>query len=877
MQGALASVAIAQAGAAYADARPAAPIAFDVHDGNLGAALMTYAGQANVQVVLGGADLQGISARPVKGRYGRREALQMLLGKAPVSIEWINDTTLAVRLVKPRKQATAFVADRPPEPAAAVPDDRNAELQPIVVTARKRGEDLQTTPVAVSAVSAAQLERQNIGRIDDLPQAVPSLNIHQQPSYTGVVQISLRGIGNSEIVLSNDSPVALYYDGVYLGHAVGGLLGMTDLQRVEVLRGPQGTLNGRNATAGSISLVSKRPSDVFGVEQKLSYGTYDNFVSRTTIDTGQIGETGFSARLTYKYQSRTGVIDDTLVSSAKDPGAINANAVILAVHGNVTPAVEVDYHFDYDAEHDVPMNLQIISATPLFVSYFGASAANGGAPFDYEGKTIAPSLVTVSPKRLGAVQLKYWGDAPLRLEGHNLTLTANLGDDLKLKSITGRRRMFQQAYSALGSYGQLRAPAGLNAVGSTIRDVDISVIPTTIYHQDQWSEELQLGGSIGRVQFVSGLYYFNEHFSQTYGTTVGATATRPVTATSGAYITGVSFLTYGGRSSSQAAYAQVSYTPPGLGDKLELTAGARYTQDVRTLNQTQPTSQVNLARNLKAKFNNFSGEGSLKYQWTPHAMTYLRIAQAYKAGGFNPRDNLNLSGFGPEHLISYEAGFKTEFLDRRLRLNGDVYHSNDRDLQVNQTFQNTPAHPCPFSSCTVVVNAGKAVYDGIELEATALPAAGWQMNGMLGYVRPRYRSFFIDPVTDIAGRPGVHFTNASKLTAGALVQYTFAPTPVGDLSVQASWDYHSKRYFDVYDAMSPNHASIEAPGFHNLSAQILLTNIPLKAFGGQYELKLYAKNLLGDYPVTQGYELGAYGSKGFGPGRTFGVDMTGRF
>ena len=759
-----------------------------------------------------------------------------------------------------------------PSAAVAAEADPGTELESIIVTARKRGEDLQTTPVAVSALTSELLERKNIGRIDELSQLAPSLNISEMPSYSGVAAVYLRGIGTPNLSLSEESPISIYFDGVPLTHNVGGLLGVTDLERVEVLRGPQGTLNGRNSTGGSLSLFSKLPAQEFGVEQKLSYGTYRDFVSRTSVDFGQLGNTGLTARLTYKYQSRGGVMNNTLVSRGKDPGAINDNSVFLSVHGE-WGGVEADYRFDYNSSDNVPLAVQIVSANTLFVNYFGPSASRGGAPFIFEGRPLGNNLVSVSPKRLDDIPIKYWGSSPSKVKGHSFTLNVPLTDALKFKSITGRRYSDQQTASNQGTYGQLRAPAGLNTVGTTIRDVDISIIPSTIYTQSQWSQEFQLLGDFKTVNFVAGAFFFSEKYRQFYERP-GSVTTRPVTATSGIYIFDTAFFDYRGKSKSKAVFAQVSYSPEIFEGKLELTAGARYTEDTKDFTQTQP---LNLARNVHLKFDNLSGEFSLRYRWTPYVMTYARVAQAYKAGGINPRDTSALPGYGPEKIISYEAGVKADWFDRRVRVNASVFHSDYKDLQVGQNFTNTPATPCPLSSCARVVNAGRAVYNGVEVEAVVLPARGWQLSGGFGYVDPKYKEFFLTPALDIADLPGARFSGVSKTTANATLQYTFEPTAFGELSASISWDYHSKRYFSIYLPQARNAEFVKDPGFDNISADISLRRITFGGAPGEYELRVFGKNLIGKYPVVRGTDLSTYGSVGFGLGRTFGVAVTGRY
>jgi iron complex outermembrane receptor protein len=170
-------------------------------------------------------------------------------------------------------------AESPAPVASSTEEERAGGLEEIVITARKREETLQVAPVAVSAISGANLEKQQLTRIDDLAQVVPSLNISREAGFANAVTVVMRGIGDTDPVLTNDSPVAIYVDGVYLGRAIGGLMDLVDLDRVEVLRGPQGTLFGRNTTGGAINLYTRPPADSFGFKQTVDYATNNELTS----------------------------------------------------------------------------------------------------------------------------------------------------------------------------------------------------------------------------------------------------------------------------------------------------------------------------------------------------------------------------------------------------------------------------------------------------------------------------------------------------------------------------------------------------------------------------------------------------------------------
>jgi iron complex outermembrane receptor protein len=747
----------------------------------------------------------------------------------------------------------------------AAADSRVGVLEEIVVTARKREENLQTTPVAVSALSSEMIERSRLVRIDDLQKTVPSLVIFANPGLLGAPTFSLRGISASDYIPTNENPVALYVDGVYIARPIGALFSLSDLERVEVLRGPQGTLSGRNATAGSIALYTKGPADHFGVQQKLSYGAYNDIVSRTTVDTGPLGGTGLTARVAYMHHQVDGYVHNTLTSKSNSPGAVNSESAFFALHGAWGDNFSADYKFDFSEAKGQGGDTQIVAASPTFLSYM---------------QTYNPSF-QIYPKFQKDIQEKLFRQNKDNVQGHSLTLHYNLTPDMQLKSISGYR-LFSSVYASVqGTYPQLRGNVSASgAAPFSIQNIDISAIPSALIKQREWSQELQLTGKTKRLSYVAGLYYFRERAFESYDATgsISTTVLSPTTARYGAR----SFLDFVNYAKSEAVYGQASYTPPVLDDKLEITGGARYTKDRKHLIQTNPapgSALVPIPRNVSRSFSNWSGEGSIKYQWTTETMTYLRVAQAYKAGGISARDTtFSPNGYQPEKEISYELGLKTQFLDNRVRLNADVYHTNYKNLQVFNVF--TAAQGCQSSAvCSTVINAGAAKYDGAEAELTVVPSHGLELNGNLGYIHPKYTSLRINALAtgDIANLPTTRFGYLSKLTVGASAQYRFEPMAAGDLSARLSWSYHSKRFFGNQELPTNFVSATKDPGHHDVSAQIVLANIPQHMLSGSLTASVYGANLLNKHEVLQGIDLGSYAVNAFGPGRTFGISLTGSF
>jgi iron complex outermembrane receptor protein len=394
---------------------------------------------------------------------------------------------------------------------------------------------------------------------------------------------------------------------------------------------------------------------------------------------------------------------------------------------------------------------------------------------------------------------------------------------------------------------------------ATPQPVYLYFTPLDQQNQHQFSEELQVSGVLAQFNYVAGLYYFDEHVGETSPTyltvPLGPKIGFPVKQS----------LNYTGESRSYAGYSQVSYTPDILGSKLELTPGLRYTKDRKSIGQNDSTA----VRSLNRSFSNLSPSFTAKYQWEKDLMSYFRFAEAYKAGGYSARSPG--AGYGPEKATSYELGVKGDYFDRHLRINADVYHTSYDGLQLNEF----------NAGQTIVLNAGGARYNGAEIEVTVAPAAGWQLNGTVGYVDPVYTQFLYTGstgvTTDIAKT--ARFPFVSKTTASFSTQYEFTPLPFGDLSVRADYAYQGPRYFssNPLPSVSPFQQAIKAPGWSNVGAQVILGDI--RTFGGLMQATLYGKNLLRQYQRIAGIDFGSlgFGSVAYGRGRVIGIDLSAKF
>jgi len=760
--------------------------------------------------------------------------------------------------------APAFAQDssQQAQPAAT---SSGGGLEDIVVTARRQEENLQTAPVSVSAVSLATLERLNVQDIGKIAQLTPNVTLSQGSGTVAGVAAFIRGIGNQDPLLSLDTPIGIYIDGVYSGRVgAAGNFDLVDLERIEVLRGPQGTLFGRNTTGGAINLVTRQPLDEGRIQVKAGYGSNDEWYTRISADTGELGNTGLKATMALLHRERHGFVDNINAPSNKDPGALNSDAVFFKMTGD-WGGTRLAYTFDYADRRGVPLAFQIAALTPDAANYYAQSPGLGG-----------DTLTVVGDHRLKTINQEVHPGQRSQSWGHALTLEQDLSDAITLKSITAYRK-FKSSQPTRYAEGNLLGPV-ITDFGDETADPPVpptieiqNVHPFTApqdVKQHQWSEEFQILGKTDRFQYVAGVYFFSEKYSEH----------NPNTFT---YIVpggqvGINFntdLIYSGKSTSYAGFGQVSYTPPILDDRMELTFGLRRTRDKKSIdvaNYAFPGDPAPVISTGDATFHNTSYNASIDYRWTDNVMTYARIGTGYRSGGFNARGGAQT--FLPEKATTYEAGIKSEFWDRRVRLNAAGFYTRYRDLQVAQ-----------FSGGQGFAENANANYPGFEVELTAAPVEGLKLDASVGYVKPKYTAFpqanpdtspgappFID-IKDIAKFPYV-----PKWTTHVGAEYALPAFEFGQLSFRVDYATSSKRWFHASDlpTVNPLNDAIYDPGQKDLSARITLADITLGS--GTAEISAWGQNLTNHDNVVAGIDFGpalGFAGRNYGPPRRFGVDL----
>ncbi|MCP1470269.1 iron complex outermembrane receptor protein [Sphingobium sp. OAS761] len=775
---------------------------------------------------------------------------------------------------------------------AAPQGEAQTGLSDIVVTARRSAETLQNVPVAVTALGGDFIERQNISNAADVPKFAPNLTIEQQPSSLSAATVFIRGIGNNEPSAVSEQGVGIYLDGVYLARAAGAVFDLIDLERIEVLRGPQGTLFGRNTIGGALQLVSKKPANDFGVTAKAGYGRFNDWYVRGRVDTGYILGDVIKASIAAQHKQADGYVDNTLTASSKDPGSINATSFALGLEGDFGD-VTVNYNFDYDTRRGTPAFFQIVAATPLAQSYYSQSPSYGGDPF------------LVDPVRQGTAQQAGFTDrdgdyrygSKTRVQGHALTISYDPIPELTIKSITGYRKFFQDTILNLSGNGVLLGKV-IDFTSPTLTSVQrVNPYAGNNAPQKQWqfSQELQALGKVGDINYLLGMYYFKEKSSE--DNRQALTLVLPVAYLSPALqslgfpaatadmlggaipalnpgLDTVGFnvnpnQAFGGTSQSMAVFGQASWRPSALDDKFELTLGGRFTADDKTIYLAGDVFPVQRGRK---SFENFSYLVSAAYEVVDDVLLYGRLSTGYRSGGLNPRANV-INSFDPEKAKAYEIGLKSQFLDNRVRLNLAGYMTDYTNLQIQQFAAGSGG------ATSLIVNAGKVRLSGFEAELTAAPFAGFQIDGSVGYVKTKYKEFlFRDPATndilDVADKAKPVYSPKWTVHLGAEYAY-----PIGDMTVRLRGDYSHRTsfYVNALDNTAPFNELLVSPNSTNVKARLSVEDIQLG--GGTLDVGFWGDNLLNQKRLSYGIDFGSLGFAGatFSKPISYGVDARIKF
>lgn len=600
-------------------------------------------------------------------------------------------------------------------------------LEEIIVTARKVEENLQETPIAITALSGSALEDRQVFSTDVLDQVVPNLQFANNAPLAGnnsSSQIFIRGIGQTDPTSTVDPGVGLYIDDVYIGNAVGGTMTLRDIANVQVLRGPQGTLFGRNTIGGAILMTTTDPGDEFGGKVRVGTGTdslMDGFIALDAPFSSSV-----KARFSFGIRKRDGYVERT---DGTDLGDTDTFTGMTKWIFTPSDSVRVTFAGDYTKsdENGSPLVFAAMTETATFPR---VASLNAGCPGLTDGAVPPPGLpdqpsVPMIADDRCANDLQARGpfrnngtfplESTLENWGASVKVTFDLNEQVQLKSIS--------------AYRDIRWTGA--------RDADNTPLPIlhTSYdvQGDQFSQELQLTYETEPLTGVFGLYYFEQTSDDI--ATIELNPPPP----------GVQRDSDNNKvaNDSWAVFTQWTYN---FTDQLALTAGGRYTQDDKgsypdQFDLSTPTNKQVPVRWYRDTFSSFTPSASLAYRWTEDAMTYVSYSEGFKGGGWNshfndpplsPAEQAALQEFKPEEAQTIEIGAKFE-LAHTVRLNVAAFTSDYQDMQV--TYRGPfRAPPAMSGVAPFITNAGKASIDGAELELTWRPGSDFLFDASLGYL-----------------------------------------------------------------------------------------------------------------------------------------------
>lgn len=726
------------------------------------------------------------------------------------------------------------------------------ELEEVIVTARKREENLQSTPIAISAFTEQELEYRQINSTDKLSDITPNLTFDSGSPSSGsssAAQIFIRGIGQTDFTPVTDPGVGLYIDGVYMARSVGNVLDFLDVQRIEILRGPQGTLFGRNTIGGAVAIYSKRPDENRAASMRVQVGN-DDMLYLTAKANLPITET-LSSNFAVSSRNRDGYVtrvfdgvrtgdDDNLGFRASVLWNPNENfELYMAADGtrlreNGAPTVSNGVN-DKGAfgtfGNGLLASCSAVNINPNFgaggpPSFPPPGVGTGGAPGCVGPDTFAGAFTSE-----GTFPVK----EDLDVWGVSAEMTWHASEWLAIKSITAYRELDLES-----------SRDGDNTPANIFNTQDF-------YDQQQISQEFQFSGTLAdnRLRWLLGLYYFQEDGQDL----------NPVFLPVGSFRSGGLF-----DNDSQAAFFQGSYD---LTQQLAFTFGVRYTEDTKRFTPDQISlgdasasgffgntwpnfagfylpsvgapipagARLATFAEFKEKFDDTNYMLNLAYQWTDDVLVYGSYSEGFKSGGFDQRFTaftVKPSSFQPETAKTYEVGLKTDLFAHKVRLNMALFHTDYQDLQIiiRESF-----NPITF-------NGGTANIDGGEIELTWVPTDRWYITATAGYIDAEYDT--LDPSVT-AGRNATPISidnklvNTPKWSTALGVAYTIDIGDWAALVPRVDWSFHDSQFNDA----------VNEPRLFQDAYTLLNAAITLQTNDGRWEGVLAFRNITDkEYLIT---------------------------
>jgi iron complex outermembrane receptor protein len=737
--------------------------------------------------------------------------------------------------------AMAQDADGPDTAAAEDTAGTDETYGEILVTAQRRSESVQDVPIAISAFNSEMVEGSGSTNITSLNGLAPNVVLQTQGLVANVPMISIRGMNTSDPDPNADPKVSTIIDGVYIPFVSSTMLDLFDVERIEILKGPQGVLFGKNNLAGTLNVISARPTDDFGGEARVSLGSYGLKQFRGKINSGRFAGDALAAKVAVNFRDYNGYSRNVITGNRLN------GANVKSVRG----ALEYDAGGAFDSTLVVDWLKQKTTGPAPHV------LDNGDPNWD-----LLPDVVKTDVRKAAVLfdpfaNTESWGGS------WNSNLDVGWGT---VSAVLGYRDL---KYITRGDFDGLITPAP---------QLDV----TRDFAGDSKSAELRYVSPAGEpVDFVVGLYYQADKWRQF--NTVLATPTTTTLAQ------------LHQDTESYALFALVNAHPA---DGLKLSMGGRYSHDRKKydiasqvrVNGNQTSS---FASSLEASWAEFTPRLTVNYEVTPDIMVYANYSQGYKAGGYNSRGTIpeNVGPYDPERVTAYEIGAKSDLFDRLLRLNVAGFLNKYTDLQSSVTKIGS------VRAENITTNIAAAEIYGFEIESVLRPAQGFSIGANLAYLHARYTDFCADtngvftngapeagqcgPAVPILinGVPngtfavptdssGLDLANAPKWSGSLSVDYAI-PTGFGEVKLHSDARYSSR--FNTW-GRSNN------PGYYRDEVVLLNASIAVAGEDEKWKVTLYGTNLTDQEVISGATNAGATPiSQFYQAPREFGVDLSFKF
>ena len=796
----------------------------------------------------------------------------------------------------------ALAADATAADVAAADADAGAMLGEVVVTATKTETNLQKTPIAISVIGAEQMEARHADSLIAFQDgAIPSLRVATFEARQSALTIGIRGIVPFDAnQTARDQGVGVYIDGVYLGRQQGLNAALFDVERIEVLRGPQGTLFGRNTEGGALSIVTKAPTGEFGGRIVAGVGNYGAYNGELHQDFQEVGGVSIKVDALIQHQGPT---TKNPLSGQAGWNQYNRKGGRVTALFRPNDDFSAEISADYAKDENTPFFSQLLNYNPYgkrvrtLAEVQAVAAAPAGAI-----NPLSP-LVKVRTDRqkvsdIGAIQQPSVDETG----GAAAILKYKATPDLELRSITAIRAVATNQWDNSGIESRnVFAPSTTPGTGTAGLFGRYSL---SDLYQRQFSQEFQAVGSFGDAfTYVGGLYYFKEHVKESAATPL----TNQWNADGTAYIIrnplgvgafpangnvqgwqrGTRFIARASQADAEsyAAYGQGTFSPVGI-EGLHLTVGGRVTKDKRdgTLYTVSGKATNFVFTYDKSRFDPLI---NIAYDAMDGVNLYAKYSTGYRAGGANDRSS-NFQAFDAEEVKAFEVGAKMELLDRRLRLNLAAYAMDRSNTQIDfDNVDTTPGSPTLGAHTEETRNApGKSKIKGFEAELTAKVTDEITMGVSYAYTSVKIPAapfpFAGNPDVPLGSPFPVQVVYTPPNAASAYVDYA---TPVGEMTFKAHLDAN---YADAQYAFQTEFADVSPTGklVQNVAVKtdssfivngsVALADIGMGGTGAAATLSVWSRNLLNEthvYRISAANRgtIGDYGN--FNPPRTFGVEL----